>query len=158
MGRLYIQIHLKSSPHLHPAIPCVFGLSATSSNIPKGLGGTLGVAPLVGHALLRRDFRLACEILVCEHEVRGKMEVLFLGCVGNVMLGDICICIIYIYICRSGQKIGVSYVLCQILFVKNAHFVVKASFLGNLWRPNRRGHPKWWFSTGIPPKWPDHSG
>lgn len=97
MGRLYIQTHLKSSPHLHPAIPCVFGLSATSSNIPKGLGGTLGVAPLVGHALLRRDFRLACEILVCEHEVRGKMEVFFFWVCGKYhvggYLGDI-----YIYI------------------------------------------------------------
>ena len=25
-------------------------------------------------------------------------------------------------------------------------------FLGNLEGPNRRGHPKWWFSKGIPPK------
>lgn len=67
-------------------------------------------------------------------------------------LGDI-----YIY-AEVVKKLG-WVMLCQIfLFVKNAHFVIKASFLGNLWRPNRRGHPKWWFSTGIPPKWPDHSG
>ena len=57
--------------------PCVFSDYRSPSNILKGLGGTSGLAPLVGHALLRRDFRLACEILVCGHEVRGDMEVFF---------------------------------------------------------------------------------
>lgn len=116
MGRLYIQTHLKSSPHLHPAIPCVFGLSATSSNIPKGLGGTLGVAPLVGHALLRRDFRLACEILVCEHEVRGKMEVFFFWVCGKYhvggYLGDI-----YIYMQKWSKNWGELCVM-SIFFVR----------------------------------------
>ena len=45
------------------------------------------------------------------------------------MLGDI---YIYIYMQKWSKNWGESYVLCQILFVKNAHFVVKASFLGNL--------------------------